>query len=316
MSIAASVDGQSSSEDEDSAKLHPSGVAAAAESDPELTAVLSRAAARSGLEACTPPSPEPSRWDDWLLGTGCGSRPRPAPVPFFPEVHEELMKWWTAPFYGQKRLVCLLHPRYPRWQGGYGVRRHFPRWRVRLQCTCACRTPPLGGIVLVSRPKPVGYGRSRGQGLQCCGPSRLCAACQGYPACTPSQGIKCTRVVPTRGWSRNCAQRLASPYGREKSQRSPSGRRCPQVWSKSTINGSALLRGAMSTKWASSTLSSPRRDSSATLSRTVPSSSRQYRSRPRQHILPRRDAPLRRRARPSLLVAVGALLCPPELGNR
>ncbi len=32
-----------------------------------------------------------------------------------------------------------------------------------------------------------------------------------------------------------------------------------------------------------------------------------------QHILPRRDAPLRRRAIPSLLVAVGALLCPPEL---
>ncbi len=45
----------------------------------------------------------------------------------------------------------------------------------------------------------------------------------------------------------------------------------------------------------------------------MPSSSRQYRSRPRQHILPRRDAPLRRRASPSLLVAVGALLCPPEL---
>ncbi len=45
----------------------------------------------------------------------------------------------------------------------------------------------------------------------------------------------------------------------------------------------------------------------------MPSSSRQYRSRLRQHILPRRDAPLRRRARPSLLVAVGALLCPPEL---
>ncbi len=61
MSIAASEDGQSSSEDEDSAELHPSGVAAAAESDPELTAVLSRAAARSGLEVCTPPSPEPSR---------------------------------------------------------------------------------------------------------------------------------------------------------------------------------------------------------------------------------------------------------------
>ncbi len=32
-----------------------------------------------------------------------------------------------------------------------------------------------------------------------------------------------------------------------------------------------------------------------------------------QHILPRHDAPLRRRASPSLLVALGALLCPPEL---
>ncbi len=108
MLIAASGDGQSSSEDEDSAELHPSGVVAAAELDPELTAVLSRAAARSGLEACTPPSLEPSQRDDWLLGTGRGSRPRPALVPFFPEVHEELMKLWTAPFYGQKRLVCLL----------------------------------------------------------------------------------------------------------------------------------------------------------------------------------------------------------------
>ncbi len=98
-----------------------------------------------------------------------------------------------------------------------------------------------------------------------------------------------------------------------KSQHSPSGRRCPHLWSKSAVYGSALLRGAKSTKWAFSTLSSPRLDCSATLSRTVPSSSRQYRSRPRQHILPRHDAPLRRRARPSLLVAVGALLCPPEL---
>ncbi len=31
----------------------------------------------------------------------------------------------------------------------------FPKWRVRLRCTCACKTPPLGEFVLVSRPKPV-----------------------------------------------------------------------------------------------------------------------------------------------------------------
>ncbi len=36
MSIAASGDGQSSSEDEDLAELHPLGVTAAAESDPEF----------------------------------------------------------------------------------------------------------------------------------------------------------------------------------------------------------------------------------------------------------------------------------------
>ncbi len=92
MSIAAS------SEDEDLAGLPPSDVVATAKSDPELTAVLSRAAASIGLEACTPPSPEPSRRDDWFLGTSRGSRPRPALVPFFPDVHEELMSLWTAPF--------------------------------------------------------------------------------------------------------------------------------------------------------------------------------------------------------------------------
>ncbi len=30
------------------------------------------------------------------------------------------MKSWTAPFYGQKRLVCLPHPRYPRWRAARG----------------------------------------------------------------------------------------------------------------------------------------------------------------------------------------------------
>ncbi|KAI2652534.1 hypothetical protein H4Q32_005770 [Labeo rohita] len=44
-----------------------------------------------------PPSPEPSRLDDWFLGSGCDSRPRSSPVPFFPEVHEELTKSWKAP---------------------------------------------------------------------------------------------------------------------------------------------------------------------------------------------------------------------------
>ncbi len=90
MSIAASGDGFTSSEDKGAVGLPPSGVVATAAPDPELTAMLARAAVSIGLEVNRPPSPEPSRLDDWFLGAGRGSQPRPAPVPFFPEVHEEL----------------------------------------------------------------------------------------------------------------------------------------------------------------------------------------------------------------------------------
>ncbi len=98
MSIAASGDGLTSSEDEGAVGLPPSGVVATAAPDPELTAMLARAAVSIGLEVNRPPSPEPSRLDDWFLGAGRGSQPRPAPVPFFPEVHEELTRSWMAPF--------------------------------------------------------------------------------------------------------------------------------------------------------------------------------------------------------------------------
>ncbi len=59
MSIAASGDGLTSSEDEGAVGLPPSGVVATAAPDPELN---------------RPPSPEPSRLDDWFLGAGRGSQ--------------------------------------------------------------------------------------------------------------------------------------------------------------------------------------------------------------------------------------------------
>ncbi len=83
--------------------LPPSGVVATAAPDPELTAMLARAAVSIGLEVNRPSSPEPSRLDDWFLGAGRGSQPRPAPVPFFPEVHEELTSSWMAPFTARSR---------------------------------------------------------------------------------------------------------------------------------------------------------------------------------------------------------------------
>ncbi len=103
MSIAASGDGFTSSEDEGAVGLPPSGVVATAAPDPELTAMLARAAVSIGLEVNRPPSPEPSRLDDWFLRAGRGSQPRPAPVPFFPEVHEELTSSWMAPFTARSR---------------------------------------------------------------------------------------------------------------------------------------------------------------------------------------------------------------------
>ncbi len=41
--------------------------------------------------------------DDWFLGAGRGSQPRPAPMPFFPKVHEELTSLWMAPFTARSR---------------------------------------------------------------------------------------------------------------------------------------------------------------------------------------------------------------------
>ncbi len=141
MLIAASGDGFTSSEDEGAVGLPPSGVVATAALDPELTSMLARAAVSIGLEVNRPPSPEPSWLDDWFLGAGRGSQLHPAPVPFFPEVHEELTSSWMAPFTARSRssassvLTTL--------DGGVA------------ECTCTHETPPLGGTVRFSRPRPV-----------------------------------------------------------------------------------------------------------------------------------------------------------------
>ncbi len=98
MLIAASGDGLSSSEDEGSVGQPPSDFVATAELDPELTAMLARVALSVRIEVTRPPSPEPSWLDDWFLRAGRSPWPRSALVLFFPEVHEELTKLWTAPF--------------------------------------------------------------------------------------------------------------------------------------------------------------------------------------------------------------------------
>ncbi len=72
--------------DVDSAALHPSGVVALSEPDPEMTAMLSRAAENVGLVWNPPPRPDSSRLDKWFLGGGRAATrmvsQRPPPVPF------------------------------------------------------------------------------------------------------------------------------------------------------------------------------------------------------------------------------------------
>ncbi len=64
--------------------------------------MLSRAAESIGLHYRRPPSPERSRLDDWFLRAQAERR-QPPPVPFFPEVHEEVTRSWKAPFSARSR---------------------------------------------------------------------------------------------------------------------------------------------------------------------------------------------------------------------
>ncbi len=102
-----------------------------------------------GLEVCTPPSPEPLRLDDWFLDAGHGSWLHS----FLPEGAWGSNKSWMATCTARSRsspssVLTTLNGGAAR---GY---MDIPRWREQLRCTCAHKTPPLGGIVLVSRPKP------------------------------------------------------------------------------------------------------------------------------------------------------------------
>ncbi len=317
MSIAASGDGFTSSEDEGAVGLPPSGVVATAAPDPELTAMLARAAVSIGLEVNRPPSPEPLRLDDWFLGAGLFyNRALPRCLS-----SRRCMRSWRVRGWPLSRPEAARPPppsslpSMAEWPGGT---RAFPRWRERSRCTCAHETPPLGGTVRVSRPRPVSW-----QPLS--RPKLTVLRARQPPPCTPwlscrftkpRRSNRCTRVVPTRGWCRSCARRLTSLYERRKSRRGPSGRRCPPWWSRSAISGSTWQRWRTSTRHAFSTPPSPREGCSATPSRASPSSSRRYSSRPRRSSTScpgvMHHPPLPPGPGLSLPVAVGALLRPPE----
>ncbi len=168
----------------------PSGVVSTAAPDPELTAMLARAAVSIGLEVNRPPSPEPSRLDDWFLGAGRGSQPRSTLVPFFPEVHEEMTKSWMAPFTARSPSsassilttlgggVARGYVGIPQVERAIAVHlcpRNTATWRNRPRLPSkACK---LTAALAAKR-------------LQCCGPGSLRPARHGYPAGSPSKGAQ------------------------------------------------------------------------------------------------------------------------------
>lgn len=75
--------------------------------------MLAQAAVSIGLKVNRLPSLEPLRLDDWFLGAGHGSQQQFAPVPFFPEGHQELTKSWMDPFMARshRSQQCRSRPR-------------------------------------------------------------------------------------------------------------------------------------------------------------------------------------------------------------
>ncbi len=104
------------------------------ESDLEVTAMLSRATERVGLEWRKPPCPEPSRLDDWFLGVACAGSQRPAPGASLPDVNEGLTGRGRHLFTARNQpansssLTTLGGA-----ARGYGGP---PRWSGQLRCKC------------------------------------------------------------------------------------------------------------------------------------------------------------------------------------
>ncbi len=124
------------------------------ESDPELTAMLSQATKRVGLEWRPPPCPEPSRLDDWFLGVACAGSPS----------HSASLRGgaWGAYQVMDGRILLpvtkLLAPPSspPLMVVQLGGIRCSPRWSGRFQCSCVLIPPPPSRANRASPSGPVG----------------------------------------------------------------------------------------------------------------------------------------------------------------
>ncbi len=123
------------------------------ESDLEMTAMLSQATKRVGLEWRKPPCPEPSRLDDWFLRVACAGSLRPVPGASLPEVHDELTGRGRHLLLPETDL--LTPPPSPPSVVQLGGIRGSPRWSGQLRCKCVLILSPPGRANRASSSGPV-----------------------------------------------------------------------------------------------------------------------------------------------------------------
>ncbi len=117
-----------------------------------MTAMLSRAARTLG--SCGILHRVPTLLG-WTSGFGGGSLVfAPPPVPFFPEVHEELTRSWKAPFTARNKLVAP-PPSPPSMVEPLWGTRASPLWSGLWPCNCVQQSLPLCGVNRVSPHGPV-----------------------------------------------------------------------------------------------------------------------------------------------------------------
>ncbi len=322
MSVAASEGEPSLSGDDDSAALPPSGVVALSEPDPEMTAMLSRAAENVGLVWNPPPRPDPSRLDEWFLGGGVA-------LVFSAPLRCHSFRKCMRSLQGHGRHLLLPEinlvappPSPPSMVEPLWGTRASPLWSGLWPCSCVQQSLPLCGVNRVSPHGPVSTRQASlavliepvGRRLLPYTPWRYCRSIR------PKHWETCTRVGTTWRFYMSCVLRRTSRSERRRWPHSLWVVRCPRLWSRSAISGCVSLTWRSRRRCSSWMLPCHRPAFSATLSRAVPSSFRQHRSRLRRLstscaggnplLLPLRLQPL------SLLVAVGAPLWPPPLPRR
>ncbi len=136
--------------------IAPFGVVALSEPDPEMTAMLSRAAENVGLLWSPPPHPDSSRLDEWFLGGGRAESapPPPPPVPFSRKCMRSLQdrgRHLLLP----KQILELLPPSPPSMVELLWGTRASPLWSSLWPCNCVQQLLPLCGVIRISPHGPV-----------------------------------------------------------------------------------------------------------------------------------------------------------------